>query len=68
MSLNGVCVCQLVSIAVDTVTLQSLEGTHTLVQSDTAASDYTPVFNGQICNQVVLQVSEHKTAIFMPVV
>ncbi|MCI4388495.1 hypothetical protein PGIGA_G00086680 [Pangasianodon gigas] len=46
----------LVSVTVETITLQSLEGTHTLVQTDAAASDYTPVFHGQICNQVVLQV------------
>ncbi|KAF7700854.1 hypothetical protein HF521_002019 [Silurus meridionalis] len=47
----------LVFVAVEAITLQSLEGTHTLVQTDAAAaSEYTPVFNGLICNQVVLQV------------
>lgn len=46
----------LVSVAVETITLQSLEGTQTLVQTDASASDYTPVLLGQICNQVVLQV------------
>ncbi|KAF4082612.1 hypothetical protein AMELA_G00153580 [Ameiurus melas] len=46
----------LVSVAVESITLQSLEGTHTLVQTDASASDYTPVLHGQICNQVVLQV------------
>ncbi|KAK3549947.1 hypothetical protein QTP86_016866 [Hemibagrus guttatus] len=46
----------LVSVEVETVTLQSLEGTHTLVQTVAVASDYTPVLNGEICNQVVLQV------------
>ncbi|XP_053372404.1 tectonic-1 [Clarias gariepinus] len=47
----------LVSVAVETITLQSLDGTQTLVRTDSAAaSNYTPVFHGQICNQVVLQV------------
>ncbi|XP_058268270.1 tectonic-1 [Hemibagrus wyckioides] len=46
----------LVSVEVETITLQSLEGTRTLLQTDAVASNYTPVLNGQICNQVVLQV------------
>ncbi|XP_060764893.1 tectonic-1 [Neoarius graeffei] len=47
----------LVSVEVENITLRSLEGTHTLVQTDAAAaSDYTPVLHGQVCNQVVLQV------------
>lgn len=56
------CASQLVSVEVENITLRSLEGTHTLVQTDAAAaSDYTPVLHGQVCNQVVLQVSNLKT-------
>ncbi|XP_062870465.1 tectonic-1 [Trichomycterus rosablanca] len=49
---------ELVSVSVEQVTLQSLEGAHTLLEKDVAASDYQPVFPeaGEICNQVVLQV------------
>ncbi|XP_060752058.1 tectonic-1 [Tachysurus vachellii] len=46
-------VADLVSVERETITLQSLEGTQTLVPTD---ADYTPIFNGQICNRVVLQV------------
>lgn len=71
LAMHDVCVCagmcQLVSIAVETITLQSLEGTRTLFQMDAAASDYTPVLHAQICNQVVLQVSNHQTSILCAV-
>ncbi|XP_027031166.2 tectonic-1 [Tachysurus fulvidraco] len=44
----------LVSVERETITLQSLEGTQTLVTTD---ADYTPIFNGHLtCNRVVLQV------------
>lgn len=63
-----VCVSQLVSVEVENITLRSLEGAHTLVETDAAASDYTPVFHDQVCNQVVLQVSNHKTSTLLSTV
>lgn len=51
------CVSQLVAVGVEAVTLQSLEGTQTLMEG-VADFPFEPEFlqPAQVCNQVVLQV------------